>query len=76
MDSDLFGMRVVSHHLAERVERVPRITLNPTPKRRRRWLLRYETVRTPCAFKIGNTLYVHPTAYAAMVLTPPGGRNG
>lgn len=63
---DLLGMRVIPHPLAEKVERVARITRNPVKKRRRGWLLRYETVRTPCAFIIGKTVYMHPAAVAKL----------
>lgn len=60
------GMRVVSHPMAEKVERVARITRNPIKKRRRGWLLRYEEVRTPCAYVFGSTVYMHPAAVAAL----------
>lgn len=63
---NLFGMNVVSHPLAEEVKRVARITRNPIKKRRRGWLLRYETVRTPCAFVIGSTVYMHPAGIAKL----------
>lgn len=62
----LYGMRVIPHLLAEKVERVARITRNPIKKRRRGWLLRYETVRTPCAFVVGSTVYMHPEALAKL----------
>lgn len=54
------GMTTIPHPLAEKVERVASITRNPTTKRRRRWRLRYEEKRTPCAFVFGNLAYVHP----------------
>ena len=60
---NLGGMNIISHPLAEKVERVARITRSPIKKRRRGWLLRYEQVRTPCAFVIGNVAYVHPDAF-------------
>jgi len=63
---NLDGMNVVPHPLAEKVERVARIARNPVKKRRRGWQLRYEQVRTPCAFVIGNTVYMHPDAYAKL----------
>lgn len=60
------SVNIVPHPLAEKVERVARITPNPTAKRRRRWCLRYEDKRTPCAYQVGNTLYMHPTLFAAL----------
>lgn len=60
---NLGGLKIISHPLAERVERVARITRSPIKKRRRGWVLRYEQVRTPCALVIGNTAYVHPDAF-------------
>lgn len=63
---NLLGMRIVSHPLAEKVERVARITRTPIKKRRRGWLLRYEEVRTPCAYVVGGTVYMHPAAVAKL----------
>jgi hypothetical protein len=63
---DLRGMRVIPHPLAEKVERVARITRTPIKKRRRGWQLRYETIRTPCAFVVGSTVYIHPAAVAKL----------
>lgn len=60
---NLAGMNIVPHRLAEKVERVARITRNPVKKRRRGWQLRYETLHRPCAFVIGSTVYMHPDAY-------------
>ena len=59
------GVSIVPQPLAVKVERVPSITRNPTAKRRRRWCLRYEDKRTPCAYQIGNTIYMHPTLFDA-----------
>lgn len=59
---NLLGLRIVPHLLAEKVERVARITRTPVKKRRRGWLLRYEEVRTPCAYVVGSTVYMHPAA--------------
>jgi hypothetical protein len=60
---NLLGMNVVSTPLAEKVERVARITRNPKAKRRRSWQLRYEEKRTPCSYISGNTMYVHPSIW-------------
>lgn len=71
---NLFGMNVAPSPLTEKVERVARITRNPTAKRRRSWQLRYEEKRTPCAFVAGSMVYMHPSLYER--LRASGGEAG
>jgi hypothetical protein len=65
--SPLFGLSVVSHPLAERAVKKARIERTAVKKRRRGWKLTYETKREPCVFQAGNTIYMHPKLYQALV---------
>lgn len=60
------GMKIVSHPLAEKVERVAVISRTPIKKRRRGWQLRYDQRRTPCTIVIDGTVYAHPDIYAQL----------
>lgn len=69
----LNGLRVVSSPNAERITKHARIERTAVKKRRRGWCLTYETKREPCAFVVGDTIYMHPIAISALRAASKGG---
>lgn len=59
----LNGMKVlVSPHATKNVS-VWAVERNPIPKRRRNWRVVRKTITEPVAYKMGETLIVHPTIF-------------
>lgn len=56
----ILGLNVVSHRLALTVRNEWAVVPHPTRKRRRGWHVVWRRVEEPGAYRLGNTIYLHP----------------
>lgn len=57
----MLGMKIVPSEGAFRLEKVYRVVrASPKMKRRKNWRVGWVEVGKPCAYQVGNVLYMHP----------------
>lgn len=62
----LHGLRIVSHNLASEVRDEWRVERHPTKKKRRNWRAVKHRIDRPCAYRVGDVIYMHPDLVAKL----------
>ena len=67
----MFGLNIVPHALAREVRDEWKVEACKTRKRRRNWRVVKHHIDRPCAWQIGNTIYMHPDLVAKLKEVTP-----
>ena len=67
VDAFMLGdVKIVPHALAREVRDEWMVEAHPIKKRRRNWRVVKRCIDRPGAYRVGNTIYLHPDLFEAM----------
>lgn len=71
LDAVMLGdVKIVPHALAREVRDEWKVESHPIKKRRRNWRVVKRHIDRPGAYRVGNTIYLHPDLFEAMKQKP------